>query len=231
MNILAIDTATDKLSVAIASESSKWFFEADAGLRHSELVMDCIDMLMKKASLEPADLNGVVCMGGPGSFTGLRIGFSVAKGLALSLGIPFAPISTLDCMARPLSSIPGIIVPVIDAKQKAFFCSMYSGSIKLCLDMDITAEEFLAETQKLKNEKSEVSFWLTGPGSALLCEKLPNPLPDYIRPGTNLPYGNALTLLEMAGENNIFVNSADNLLSGPDYIRKSDAEIQLTKKI
>ncbi len=142
MNLLAIDTATDTLSVAIGTAgtngaaSSTWLFEADAGLRHSELAMDSIDQLMRKAALQPSDLSGVVCMGGPGSFTGLRIGFSIAKGLALALGIPFAPIPTLDCMARPFSALPELIVPVIDAKQKAFFCAIYHGGKCLCPGMD-----------------------------------------------------------------------------------------------
>ena len=101
MNLLAIDTATEQFSVALAAGTdtaapASWLFEADAGLRHSELVMDIVDMLMDKAALKPPDLSGVVCMGGPGSFTGLRIGFAIAKGLALSLSIPFAAIPTLD---------------------------------------------------------------------------------------------------------------------------------------
>jgi len=51
MNLLAVDTATEKLSIALAAGNDVWLFEADAGLRHSELVMETIDMLFKKASL------------------------------------------------------------------------------------------------------------------------------------------------------------------------------------
>ena len=141
MNLLAVDTAASTLSVALAAGEDTWLFEAAAGLRHSELLIDSIDMLTRKAGLKPEDLNGVACMGGPGSFTGLRIGFSLAKGLALSLGIPFAAIPTLDCMALPFSAWPGMVVPVIDAKNNSFFCALYRGNERISPYMDAEAAE------------------------------------------------------------------------------------------
>jgi tRNA threonylcarbamoyladenosine biosynthesis protein TsaB len=217
MNLLAIDTATDQCSVAIAVEEHTWLFEADAGLRHSELVMDSVDMLMRTAGLQPADLCGVLCMGGPGSFTGLRIGFSLAKGLALSLGIPFAAIPTLDCMAWPFAAWPGMVVPVIDAKKSAFFCALYQNGKKLCPDMDATPAEIAAAINH------QLPTTLTGPGAPLLYEKLcaMDALPA-INPGKNLRWGNAQTLLAMARETGFI---ASDTAAGPVYIRKSDAEL------
>ncbi|MDR2134264.1 MAG: tRNA (adenosine(37)-N6)-threonylcarbamoyltransferase complex dimerization subunit type 1 TsaB, partial [Treponema sp.] len=141
MNLLAIDTATSVFSAALETDQGVWYFETSSGMRHSELLTDTVDMLVKKSGLVPADLEGVLCMRGPGSFTGLRIGFAAAKGLALSLNIPFLPLSTLDCMAHAFSGWPGLVVPVIDAKKRAFVYALYSGGRRLCPDADAAAPE------------------------------------------------------------------------------------------
>jgi len=215
MNLLAIDTATEQFSVALATGENKWLFEADAGLRHSELVMDIIDMLMDKAALKPRDLSGVVCMGGPGSFTGLRIGFAIAKGLSLSLGIPFAPIPTLDCIAWPFSAWPGTVVPALDAKKGAFFCALYHGGFKLAPDMDASPDEIAHALAAVPGQ-----ILLTGPGAPLLESKL------NIKAGTGLRWGNAQTLLQIAQETKCITQSNTDPSCGPVYIRKSDAELQ-----
>ena len=223
MNLLAVDTATEKLSIALAAGNDAWLFEADAGLRHSELVMEAIDMLCKKAALGPEDLTGIVCMGGPGSFTGLRIGFSLAKGLALALGCPFASIPTLDCMARPLSSLKGLVMPVLDAKKSSFFCALYRDGKKISADMDAGPSTIAAAIASAcaGQEKQALLF---GPGSGLLYERLTqlpqSPLADIdLLAGKGLRWGNAQTLLEIARETDIFANS--DFSAGPEYIRSS----------
>jgi len=228
VNLLAVDTATEKLSIALAAGNETWLFEADAGLRHSELVMEAIDMLCKKAALGPENLSGVVCMGGPGSFTGLRIGFSLAKGLALALGCPFASIPTLDCMARPLSSLKGLVMPVLDAKKSSFFCALYRDGKKISADMDAGPEAIasaiasaFAAASSAGQTKQALLF---GPGSGLLYGKLtqlPNsPLADIdILAGKGVRWGNAQTLLEIARETDIFANP--DFSAGPEYIRSS----------
>ncbi|MCL2191909.1 MAG: tRNA (adenosine(37)-N6)-threonylcarbamoyltransferase complex dimerization subunit type 1 TsaB [Treponema sp.] len=252
MNLVAIDTATEKFSVALAvvpagnpagERWDTWLFEADAGMRHSELVMDCLDMLMGKARIGPQDLGGVLCMGGPGSFTGLRIGFSLAKGLALSLGIPFVPISTLDCLARPLVAWPGIVVPVLDAKKKAFFCALYRDGKRSGPDMDASPGEIalaLAKNVSPQTGKEPLEqAVLVGPGAEMLYRELmliaeddPGIAPT-IRHGKGVRWGNAETLLEIALETGIFdkdghdAGNHHNLFAGPEYMRKSDAELNL----
>ena len=250
MNLIAIDTATEKFSVALAVEQlncvDTWLFEADVGMRHSELVMDGIDALVQKAALAPSDIDGVVCMGGPGSFTGLRIGFSLAKGFALSLGIPFAPIPTLDCLAWPFSSWPGIAVPVLDAKKRAFFCALYHEGRRLNSDMDATPSEIAFALASNFSSHVRVREWereqalLFGPGAEKLFGELmllfeDNPsfadIQLIIRYGKGIRWGNAETLLEIARTTGIFTVDGDesnsNLFAGPEYIRKSDAEINL----
>lgn len=228
MNLLAIDTATEKFSVALRRTAADgdtlhtWLFEADAGLRHSELIMDSIDMLLKTAALKPHDLSGVLCMGGPGSFTGLRIGFSLAKGLALALNIPFAAIPTLDCLSYPFSAWPGIVVPALDAKKGAFFCALYRGGKRLCPDMDASPPEIaraIADTQTAE------PILLAGPGASMLYEKL-TAISDSgakldIKPGKGLRWGNAETLLAIAQETGIITQSNTDYSGGPEYRRSA----------
>jgi len=235
MNILAIDTATEQFSVALAvgegaAPAATWLFEADAGLRHSEMVMDVIDMLMGKAAIKTEELSGVVCMGGPGSFTGLRIGFAIAKGLALSLGIPFAAIPTLDCMAWPFSAWPGIVVPALDAKKGAFFCALYQGGKRLCPDMDAAPDEI---ARVLAAAPSPDQILLTGPASSLLYEKVYTLNTKLgLKAGKGLRWGNAQTLLQIARETadintGCITQGNTDPSCGPVYIRKSDAEMKI----
>ena len=230
-NLLAIDTATEKFSVAIGvikddgSCEGTWLIEADAGLRHSELIMDSIDALFKLAAMKPEDLSGIICMGGPGSFTGLRIGFSVAKGIALSLGIPFAVIPTLDCMVRPLRSWPGIAVPVLDAKKQAFFCALYRNGRRLSADMDAGPTE-IARTITGALASDQENTLLFGPGSQMLYDAITLPGKKLDR---ELPWGNAKTLLEIAMETGALTQGNIDYSSGPEYIRKSDAELTKNK--
>jgi tRNA threonylcarbamoyladenosine biosynthesis protein TsaB len=229
MNLLAIDTATEKFSVALASGGDTeyaghtWTFEADAVMRHSELIMDSIDMLLKKAALKPEDLSVVVCMGGPGSFTGLRIGFSLAKGLALSLNIPFAAIPTLDCLSYPFSAWPGIVVPALDAKKEAFFCALYRSGKRLCPDMDAGPAEI---ARAIADAQESEPILLIGPGASMLHEKLTvNGDSGHavaqldIKPGKGLRWGNAETLLTIAQETRIIEQCTVDYSSGPEYQR------------
>jgi tRNA threonylcarbamoyladenosine biosynthesis protein TsaB len=231
MNLLAIDAASSILSVAVAAGDDVRYMDTEAGMKHSELVMDTIDTLMRGAGLAPNDLDGVLCMGGPGSFTGLRIGFSIAKGLALSLDIPFAPIPSLDCIALPYCAAPILTAPVIIARKNAFFFALYRGSERIMPCADASPEE-IADAINSRREKGEKTI-LTGPGADKLYNALPQD-PQDPQGGRNLidlfceNRGYAKELIALAKKNNIFCN--DNtacLIKGPEYIRKTDAEINL----
>ena len=235
MNLLAIDTAVSVLSIALGTEQGDWYFEADAGLRHSELVMDGVDLLTRKAGLGPADLSGVACMGGPGSFTGLRIGFSLAKGLALSLGIPFVPVPTLDCMALPFAAWPGLVIPAIDAKKNAFFCALFRDGSRLGPPMDAEPAEIVRAARAAlgPDQPPGCPPLLTGPGAEQLYQRLVQECPEEPRwslSGFRGGYGRALLELfrkNIAKSTKKFNNNERDWFSGPEYIRKSDAELRL----
>lgn len=151
MNVLAIDCSGDLLSVGVARglgddasgpalpkhpyREERGHGHApgpgfvglavDAGFRHAERLMGAIEYCVAEAGLEPGALDLLACSGGPGSFTGLRIGLSTIKGLALGLGKPFVTVPTLDAMAADWEGAAPVVVPVIDAKRSRFYFAVY----------------------------------------------------------------------------------------------------------
>ena len=228
MNLLAIDSACSILSIAVSKGDDIMYTQTDAETKQSEIAMECIDSLMKKASLKPQDLNGILCMGGPGSFTGLRIGYSIAKGLAISLSIPFVPVPTLDCIAYQITTdnsgeIFEIALAAIEARKNAFFYAFFRSGERLTPDTDGTAEQIIAAINSYKSEK----IILAGPGAISLYSTLPPQTKNNIIIDDKI-CGYAKELIYTAKSKNLFNNDNSAFLySGPEYIRKTDAELNL----
>jgi tRNA threonylcarbamoyladenosine biosynthesis protein TsaB len=113
MLILAFDTATDVATSALVSDGEVL---GERSSRASTLLED-VDALLRQAGAHTRELEALAVGVGPGSFTGVRIGLSTARGLALALGVPVAGVSTLDALA---AGAPGA-VPVIDARRREVF--------------------------------------------------------------------------------------------------------------
>jgi tRNA threonylcarbamoyladenosine biosynthesis protein TsaB len=113
MLILAFDTATDIATSALVDDGEVL---GERSSRASTLLED-VDALLRQAGAHTRELDALAVGIGPGSFTGVRIGLSTARGLALALDLPVAGVSTLDALA---AGAPGAI-PVIDARRRAVF--------------------------------------------------------------------------------------------------------------
>ena len=113
MLILAFDTATDIATCALLSDGVSL---GESTTRPQALLAE-VDRILGAVGVSPAELTGIVVGTGPGSFTGTRIGLSVARGLSLSLDLPVAGVSTLDALA---AAAPGAY-PVIDARRGEVF--------------------------------------------------------------------------------------------------------------
>lgn len=111
--VLAFDTATPLATSALLLDGEVL---GERTSRAAAVLADA-DELLRTAGFGPGDLGGLVVGTGPGSFTGIRIGLAAARGLALSLGLPVAGVSTLDALA---AGLPGAL-PVIDARRREVF--------------------------------------------------------------------------------------------------------------
>jgi tRNA threonylcarbamoyladenosine biosynthesis protein TsaB len=126
VRLLAIETSTLAGGVALLEdERLRGEYVLDVSATHSERLMPAIDRLLADAGWAAADLQGLAVAVGPGSFTGLRIGVSATKGLALALGVPIAAVPTLDAMAAalPFASLP--VCPVLDARKGEVYACLY----------------------------------------------------------------------------------------------------------
>lgn len=129
--ILAIDTSTDYLSLAILKgEKIIAKFHKRSDMRHSILLVPTIDKLLKKARLNIKDMDCFAVSIGPGSFTGLRIGVTVVKGLAYALKKPIVAVPTLDVIAQNAKGFVGTICPVLDARKNKVYACLYGADVK-----------------------------------------------------------------------------------------------------
>lgn len=220
MTILALDAAGETLSVALRNVEERRYFEVDAGLRHSERLMELVDAVLSSARMKPEQLDAVACMDGPGSFTGLRIGYAVAKGMSVALGIPFIAVSTLECIAYAASHWPGLVLPVMDAKKSRFFSAAFREGERLTEDADASVEALasIAET--------EPRVLLTGPGSPAAGAALKGLSPPghiYIDPTHK--DGRARELSVLAELKYRREGRGEDADAGPRYLRVSDAEL------
>jgi tRNA threonylcarbamoyladenosine biosynthesis protein TsaB len=126
MRVLAVETSTLSGGAALLDdERVVGEYILDVRITHSERLMAAIDQLLSDAGWTARDLEGLAVTVGPGSFTGLRVGLSTVKGLALALAIPVAAVPTLDAMAAmlPYAALP--VCPVLDARKREVYASLY----------------------------------------------------------------------------------------------------------
>jgi tRNA threonylcarbamoyladenosine biosynthesis protein TsaB len=126
--ILNIETATKNCSVSLAKNGKTVLCKeiAEQGYSHAEKLHVFIEEIIKDTGLTVKDLNAIAISKGPGSYTGLRIGVSTAKGLCYALGIPLIAIDTLQVLAQKVTQKDGLIVPMIDARRMEVYSAVFN---------------------------------------------------------------------------------------------------------
>jgi len=128
INILCIETATNICSVAVFSDDLLLGYqEYHLEKSHSNLIPEIIDSALRNSALEKADLHAVAISQGPGSYTGLRIGASAAKGISFALDIPIIAIDTLQSMAVEINKTNfnnALLCPMIDARRMEVYAAL-----------------------------------------------------------------------------------------------------------
>ncbi|MDR3019629.1 MAG: tRNA (adenosine(37)-N6)-threonylcarbamoyltransferase complex dimerization subunit type 1 TsaB [Treponema sp.] len=220
MNLLAIDCASSFISVAVKKRDNIYYMETATG-SHSENVMTLIDDAIKEAAILPSALNGVLCMEGPGSFTGLRIGYSIAKGLALSLCVPIAAVPTLDCIAYSCRSghhNTGTVLAVVQSIKKSWYYAFYQNGNPLKPATDAGTLEIEAEIKRFTAETGKVT--LAGPGAISLFESFPSESRENLVLECE-KQGFAREMIFIAKARDLLDNVNTVLYSGPEYIRSA----------
>ena len=125
--ILNIETATKNCSVAIAKDGKTLICKeiATENFSHAEKLHVFIEAILEEAGLRMKEVQAIAVSQGPGSYTGLRIGVSSAKGLCYALGLPMIAIDTLELLARRIKIEKGIIIPMIDARRMEVYTSFF----------------------------------------------------------------------------------------------------------
>jgi len=127
--ILQIETSTTNCSVAISKNGETIAVkEVSNGYSHAENLHIFIRDILVENTLTYTDLNAVVISKGPGSYTGLRIGVSTAKGLCFALGIPLISLETLEVLAYQIKVSEGVIVPMIDARRMEAYTKVFDAN-------------------------------------------------------------------------------------------------------
>lgn len=130
--ILNIETSTKNCSVSLSKNGALLGFKElnNGDYTHAEMLHPFIKQLLDEAKLDFKDLNAIAVGKGPGSFTGLRIGVSAAKGLCFALNIPLIAIDSLSILAHAKQLEDGFIIPLLDARRMEVYTSVYTKDYK-----------------------------------------------------------------------------------------------------
>lgn len=167
--ILNIETATKNCSVSLAADGLTVAIReiSEEQFNHAEKLHVFIEEVLEEAGVLFQNLDAVAVSKGPGSYTGLRIGVSSAKGLSYALDIPLIAVDTLQVLAAKLKIKEGVIVPMIDARRMEVFTQVYTTEF-----MPLTAPYALIVDETAYNE-TEGTIHLLGDG-ALKCREILN---------------------------------------------------------
>lgn len=227
MFMLAADTTTSILTVAVCNDA-RILAETtvDCGRAHSERLLTTVEWMLAETGLALTDMDALAVSTGPGSFTGLRVGLSAWKGLALANHLPLVSVPTLDAMTHLSAFQTGIVCPLLDARMSEIFGAIYSFEKgrrqKRTPDCVCKVEDLMQQI-----EQPPIVF---GNGAALYAERIKAVHPEavFLEPLCSVPRASAvaaeaMSLLEQGVD-------TDPAQAVPIYLRQSQAEINRRKK-
>ncbi len=225
MLILAIDTSTNVGTVALYSNEIGVVGEITINIKrtHSENVMVAIDNLLKITEHTIKDVDKFAVSIGPGSFTGIRIGVAVAKGLAYSTGKSIVGVNELDVIAHNISETDCEIVPIIDArKERGYYCrySYKNGEI-------VREEDYnVGEIREYLEDKKDKKILFTGDGALKyknLIKEIMGENAKFAIKSLSLPKASIIAEISEKIEDNLYTLE-------PFYLSKAQAEREKERK-
>jgi tRNA threonylcarbamoyladenosine biosynthesis protein TsaB len=230
MNILAFDTASSLLNIALSTDRGFFEINHSIGLTHSEHLLPSVDYLLRTAGSSAGELDLIICTRGPGSFTGLRIGMATAKGMAAAGGFPLVSIPTLAVYAADCVRTDALVIPVIDARKRRYYSAIYRNSNAEHEELDLSAQQLLS------THACDQQVIITGPDARRFYQEILHDHPAMLSDlqtelslDPNHDRGHGHRLIEM-GTQAYARDGADSDDQGPVYLRKSEAEISLDQR-
>ncbi len=196
--ILCIETSTTVCSVALTQNHQVLSsLREDVPNSHSTLLTVLIEKLLAQGGFQAEDLDGVAVSSGPGSYTGLRIGVSVAKGICFALDIPLMAITSLEIMAAqflqkpPDVTVQDLLCPMIDARRMEVYSALYRNDLSLVREVEAEIIDENSYQPVLKQQR----IFFFGDGAAKCREVLNHPHAFFV--GDVVPLATAMTSLAM----------------------------------
>ncbi len=231
MKVLAIDSSGLVASVAVVTQDdviAEYTFNYKK--THSITLMPMVDEIMKRLEIDINEIDAIAISSGPGSFTGLRIGASTAKGLGLVLKKPLINIPTLDAIAFNLFKTDGLICPIMDARRN----QVYTGIYKFVDDEFYTVQSQMAvEINEIANEINKLNKSVIFLGDGVPVYK------DILKELLHVPYQFAPVHLSKQRAGAVGALGLKYLEKGitvsanefePIYLRASQAEREMAEK-
>lgn len=231
MKILALDSSGLVAGVAVVEDDNLLGeYTVNYKKTHSQTLLPMLEEVGRMIELDLNTIDAIAISGGPGSFTGLRIGSATAKGLGLALDKPLIHVPTVDALAYNLWGAQGLVCPLMDARRQQVYTGIYRFQNQemetLLAQCAIGIEELLARVNELGND---VTF--LGDGVAVHAE--------YIRKNCKVPYAFAPAHMNKQRAGSVAVLGAKLFAGGcfesaaehaPDYLRLSQAERERQEK-
>ncbi len=227
MKILAVDSSAKACSAAVVEDYRVLgSFFINTALTHSQTLVPMIDAVLKNTSTDLSSIDAFAVSAGPGSFTGVRIGVSAIKGIAMPLNKPCISVSTLEAMAYNLLDEDCIVAAVMDARCNQVYNALFeinSGTVKrLCDDRALSIDELDSELRNYNNR-----IVLVGDGAELCYNSFKENNDNIILSSENIRYQNAVGVAFSAFEKDMI--SAEELM--PTYLRLPQAQRELKKRM
>jgi len=230
MRILGIESSSLVASVAIVEDGVTMSeYTANFKKTHSQTLLPMIDAMVNLLDLDLETIDAIAISGGPGSFTGLRIGSATAKGLGLALKKPLIHVPTLDGTVYNLYGVSGLICPIMDARRNQVYTGIYRFEQDFQVVMEQDALDMGELIEKLNAMGERVIFLGDG---VPVHEKL-------IREKMTVPFSfapahvNRQRAASVAALGAVYFAEGkiqDAAEHGPDYLRKSQAEREREEK-
>lgn len=231
MKMLAIEGSSLVASVAVLDgEELLCEYSINTKKTHSQTLLPMITQMLDCAGLELADMEAIAVAAGPGSFTGLRITASLAKGLAMSIGKPIIPVCTLEAMAMQYAGDGRLICPIMDARRGQVYTGLYrgreiveTGQSRLEILLDESAAELEVLLDRLDVMAEPVIF--LGDGLPVHRKRIEERLPEQAIFADAIHARQRASALALRGQELLsFGVTTDALSFAPHYLRLSQAE-------